>query len=355
MTKRFGAAASLLVVSGSCGRESPGTPPAASQDDLAHCLVAAMLVHDLSILEAEWTQVQDIGEDAHPGVIESHQAFTADGKWSCQYTTRTQSADGSERVQKDHVVFAGQELHGCSLTGRGCTIRPWGGQSQSYMSIEVFLGRFVAGNGYKRLGEALLAATDLHMGPPSARGLPVVVATGPAGQLAAEFEVEIDPEHGFAARTIVVRDLLIRLPYARFEVMEFVENDGCWLPARGVATSRKFSPTPEEWKRFSDALAAESKDIPAATPEDPYPTAIRVAHARALRTAFDADEAPSHPLVPPQRLEWKYLSVNKPLPDALFTFTFPQEFRAYDGLRDRVKPAGSETWTPQSPRSRQPE
>lgn len=340
------AAAAVLFLLG--GGVPPRDPPERANDSLARDLAQAMLVHDRSIRTLEWDQVLRL-EAGTPreSPWETRQSFDERGRWACRYNEQLRrSSDGSIVVLRGRMVFDGHAMSGTEETQESGTIEDYVGNRRTEAGIDCWLGRHVDGWGQKRLGEFLLDATDLHMEGPSSEGRPVVGATVVLNEVKAHVQVEIDPEHGFAPRSITIRDRAIGMPYWRYETTEFIEVDGIWLPCRGRHQTARFAPQPGEAERFQEALRSRGLS----RQSDTLNPAVQAGYAEVLKEVFGRDEARSAPLVPPMEVEATYRNVNRPVEDAEFTLQFPVGYEVFDAFRNLVKRRDSTEWKKNGPR-----
>lgn len=318
------------------------TNPPADSISLARDLSQALLVHDESIQTLSWSQTLYLRAKTPDELRhDSSQMFDDRSRWFGAFRGESQSPDGII-VLEDRMFYDGSRVIGLSDTNKSGTVQEYAGHRRNKEGIDCWLGRNEDISGQMRLGETLLASPDLHLSHYSSNNLPVVACTADMfGQLIALLEVEIDPEHDFAPRSITIRDRAIRLPYYHYEILEFVRVDDTWLPKRGRLVTRKFQPDKQMIQRFQEAQTANDLhgDIDVRDP------AVQKRYLAALRAAFNADEAPSQPLVPPMEVEARDFVLNKPIDAARFIAPLPQDYFILDIFHDMVKKAGSDQWT----------
>lgn len=323
----------LLSVSG-CGEPSE-----------ASLLARAMQVHDQSIRSLRWTQtlVLEVGT---PRALTrtSTQVIDDMGRWRSDFVDLARSASQAEPIEfRGRYAFDGVALSTFDSRGSG-TIRAYENDRRTVLAVDCWWGRQVDPTGHRSLPEILLESTDLRIERFSDRHLPILACSAELGPLLASVEVEVDTGHGFAPRSIWIRDRLIRIPYDHFEVEAFEHVGGVWLPSRGTLATRKFQPTPEQTAALTAALDARSLPLHPATLD----AATVASYHAALQDAFHHSEAPSLPMVPVLSIEAHYASVNEPIDRSAFDATYPREFLILDTLRDRVKKAGTDEWLPNS-------
>lgn len=247
-------------------------------------------------------------------------------------------------VIEGRYVFDGHELYGLDPMLKSGTIRGYSGERVTEAGIDRWMGRHLH-LADQSLAEMLVAAPDLALGGYSERGLPIITATVDMTPLLAFVEVEIDPEHGFAPRTILIRDRAMRTPYYRYTTTEFVNVAGAWLPAKGRLETRQADATAEQGMRLDAALRARGLS----KTSDHRNAEVQEAFAEALREAFGVPEHPSAEMAPPIEVEVVYEQINALVDESEFRVELPEAYLVYDSLRDLVKRAGSSRWESNRP------
>lgn len=308
---------------------------------LAGDLALALLVHDNSVRTLDWDQVVTWeAEGLGPVSYESHQFFDDLGRWGADATEHIRRGDGSPVTIHAQRRFDGHRLMTCDIDKRSGIINEYGGERRGSEGVDCWLGRHIDVTGQKRLGELLAQSKDLALRGSSERGLPRIAATVLVYSLIAELEVEVDPEHGFAPRSITVRDRAVRVPYYRYETTSFVRVDDVWLPESGTVETRCYTPTPEQAAALKAALASRgcSKESDITKPE------VQAVYAEVIPQVFGKDEASSSWLVPPKEIHATFRAVNRRIPAGLFVLDFPIDYSVLDRFNGLVKESGSTAW-----------
>lgn len=313
----------------------------------AQSLVRAMQVHDRSVRSMEWDQVLLLAVGT-PGetAVRTHQAWDETGRWACDDVVELRP-DGVPVALRERTIFDGQWVRGYEQTQRGGTIQEDSGHRVRGTGIDAWFGRHVDMHCQKTLSEYLLEADDLRFAGFSAKGLPCVEATADLMLYVALVQVEIDPDHGFAPREIVLRDRAIRLPYYRFTVLDWAFESGVWLPRVGDFETRCFKPTAEQARKFGLALAAHGLS---SRTSDCHTKVVQDAYLSVLREAFDADEAASVPLEPVMRCTATNIRVNVPIDEAIFQLEFPPDYLVLDVVRERLRKPHANAWIDNGPK-----
>lgn len=320
---------------------APGPAAGAPAEQFARQLATALQVHDQSVRTLDWEQTQRIGNT--PGaeaVIRSHQWLDERGRWACRHEDKLRENDGFAPLHTEYLFFDGQWLKGWDENSKSGSINGYNGNRQQLAGIDGWFGRHVDVASHQRLSEYLLAAKDLRVARWSENGLPVLEATAELRYYVALLEVEVDPAHGFAPRSITMRDRLVRVPYFRCTVTEWTRVGELWLPCKGEYEARALKMSNEQAVRFAEELAAAglSRDSDRFSPE------VQAGFVAVLQRVFGSDEAPSAPRVPHTVVEAQYLGVNVDLGDKLFTARFPAAFHLYDTIHDFIRPPDAADW-----------
>lgn len=344
----------ILFVSACAGivlRTAAQEPPATAQallspsevreDSLAHRLAWAMLTHDRSIRTLRWEQTNILTPASRPPFrLESTHAIDDLGRWSFDEHSFKDNPDRPNTQRS--FRYNGEVLDGWGGRPNHHVLSAPRGQRFTTTGVDTFLGRWLDRIGQRRLGEMLLAASDLEHTRDKITGNPVLQATVALDPLVALLEVEIDPAHDFAPSRIWVRDRALRVAYYTYEIVEWVRVDDIWLPARAKHSTRRLVPMGELGVVFGKNLEAEGIGHPADF-SDPQ---VQRAYERVLQKTFGAVEAPSEPMSPPQELSFRYIAVNDELPEQTFAPAFAAEDAVFDGLRNRARAPGGTTWVP---------
>jgi hypothetical protein len=313
-------------------------PP--NRERIARDLAQAMLVHDQSIRTMRWTQVVRVNSGRPDELLHhSRQVFDDQGRWRCEFEKALFGPDDERVTLRGAMFHDGARLVGRDEGSESGVIRAYSGERTIEPSLDCWLGRNVDVIHGRRLGELLLAADDLELVGQTDRGLPLLAATANITPLVACLEVEVDPEHGFAPRSLTVRDGLIRVPYFRYEVIRFHSVEGVWVPVSGSLESRKFLPTPEQAHKLEEALRERNLG-----PSNPHDKGVQAGYREVLLQVFGTEEAPSAELVPLVTMEATRIELNVPITTEELQVDHPRSFTVYDAFRDLVKRAHSDEW-----------
>jgi hypothetical protein len=310
--------------------------------DAARAICTAMLICDLSIRTLEYRQTVRLDGRV---AFESHGYVDERRRWRCEMTTHFFPAPENGQASQTGLFLC----DGVRMAVRGQDAGAWViradmGERYTYDCAGTLWGRWLDRVGQQRLGELLLSANDLEVSAQPGTHGPVLRGTVVLWPLVALLEVEVDPDHGFMPRRIVVRDRALHVAYYTYRADQFVQMNGCWLPTRGSLHCRFVKPFEgDQGERFRQLVAEAGLDADVDL-RDPN---VQRAYARIVREAFGADEAPSEQMTPDAAIEIEYLAVNREFPDDLFWFTHTADDTVFDALRDLIKQKGSDQWTPQ--------
>ncbi|MFN0132816.1 MAG: hypothetical protein ACKVW3_09870 [Phycisphaerales bacterium] len=318
---------------------------AAKEPGAARALAQAVQLHDQSVRCLQWSQTvfHEVGTPREL-TWPSTQSLDDSGRWRCDVLQRilptADAKDNKEFIElRSTYALDGRTLFAFDFRGSG-TIRSYQNECRIMLSADCWLGRHVDLSRLRTLSELLLDSPDLRIERTSERGLPILACSTQLGEMIVTLEVEVDTEHGFAPRSIWVRDRTIRIPYDHLEVVEFTRISGVWLPKRGRLVTRMFQPAPDEMKSLQGALAARSLPM---RPQAYDATTMAAYHA-ALVEAFQKPEAPSAPMVPPLSITIEYTAVNESIDETTFQAKYPREHGFLDVRRNLVKRAGTDVW-----------
>ncbi|MCC6660028.1 MAG: hypothetical protein IT437_03990 [Phycisphaerales bacterium] len=270
----------------------------------------------------------------------SSQGFDSTGRWYREQDEVVHPPGKPDYSLRGRCAWDGFALTGVDDLSRTGTIQEYTGWRMPEMGPDCWFGRQFDVSSGRTLPEFLLTAPDLRMGPVSSNGLPVICATVENIQFIATVEIELDPEHGFAPRSLTYRDATIRVPYDRYEVLEFERHGDLWLPRRGRLETRYFHMTTEQSAAFREAKQRHGL-TPASDARDP---GVQAEYRRVLREAFGADEAPSAVMVPAIEVTWTYTNVNGAVPAQEFTVPFPEDYNVLNCFTNRVRKPGEAEW-----------
>lgn len=315
-------------------------PP--SRELLARDLARAMLIHDQSVRTLRWKQVVRL----HAGRADelehlSSQVFDEHGRWRCEFEKALRGPEGERVTIKGAMYHDGSRLVGRDDSSETGAIREYAGERRSEVALDCWLGRHLDVIHGRRLGELLLAADDLQLAGRSERGLPLIAGTANLTPLVALLEVEIDPDHGFAPRSITVRDRLILVPYFRYEVHRYRKVGDVWIPESGSLETRQYQPTPEQARQLEEAL----RERGLGRGSNALNAAVQAGYKEVLREVFGSLEAPSSELVPRMTIEATKIEANMEVTEEELLVEYPRAYMVLDAFRDLIKQARSDEWS----------
>lgn len=303
-----------------------------------------MLAHDLSVRDARWQQVvrADVGAVRESMTVGEYSLET-DGRWAGSVVAQLWSSGDTRAIVRESFAYDGLGVttgldHG-SKTG---SIQDYSGTRGGKCVFGCWLGRELDPSGGQRLGELLLSGGDLEYLGVSDVGLPMIGGVVQLYKRRSYVEVEIDPGHGFAPRTIIDRDPKVRVPYATYRVLDYVEVNGVWLPERCRVTTKTFSPSGSQMAALEAALSRRGLS----RESDAADHLVREGFRTALVEAFGSDEGPAGELVPEKEVLFLYEAVNTGLDKGAFQIDVPRSYEVLDVFRDHIKPAWSDRWVP---------
>ncbi len=316
----------------------PEKPP----DTAARALATAMLVHDKTIRSARWSQtIVHNASDGERYPCQSVQGFDAKGRWFCAYEDigRLRS-DGRKVRGKGRVSSDGITVIGLDDIDKSGTVSEYRNQPSAYLGFDCWLGRHIDYQQHRRLGELLLNSKDLVVlssDPPRIQGTVAL-----AGRVSV-VEVELDIDHGASPKAITVRDAALRVPLQSYQVDEFIEVAGRWLPRKASLRTRKIDIATDQMQAFQKALEREGL----ARYMDYSDKAVQAAYHRVVKEVFGQAEAPSSELASPITLSVEYQAINAEIAEEDFVLSIPASYSAYDSVQDLVKPRETNQWSPQ--------
>ena len=155
--------------------------------------------------------MQKVSGSSEDATYESEQCFDSRNRWTSTTHNKLYSKGQAKFVSvSSSMYFDGVRFTTIDNNRHTFLVSDYRGQRRTEAGVDCWLGRHVDLCGQFRLGELLLAAADLSRVADSKEGLPVVSGTVQLTQVVALLEVEIDVRHGFAPRTITIRDAGLR-------------------------------------------------------------------------------------------------------------------------------------------------